>query len=66
MRAKCRPVMSAVISDPLGFRLMQISSEAVALSMNKRMDGFDHFFRYSKMEKNLHSLSYFFTDFLFF
>lgn len=58
--------MSVVISDPLGFRCTRIASEVVALPMKKRMDGFDHFFRYSKMERNLHSLSYFFTGFLFF
>ena len=58
--------MSVVISDPLGFRLTQITSEVVALPMNKRMGGFDHFFRYSKIERNLHSLFYFLTGFLFF
>lgn len=44
-------MISVVISNPLGFTLMQISSEVAALPMNKRTDGFDHFVGYSKMEK---------------
>lgn len=57
--------MSVVISNPLGFTLMQISSEVAALPMNKRTNGFDHFVGYSKMEKK-YILCLIFLCFLFF